>query len=790
MAKQLDENKIAVIVYVQDEADYKICAESLRELFCPEGYGIEIFPVAKAESRGKAYQTGMDRSDAKYKVYIDSSAWIVYENLLAEMIDIFSRHPEIGILGLSGTEIIPPNAPFWVSPKRLGKWSDKNGTEHEFGAFKEPFREVQALDIYFLMTQYDLPWRTDLFNDDMYLCAAQSIEFKRQGYKACVVHQDTPWLAYARSDVNASMSANEHFLDEYSKDLFPLVSVLIPTYCRPEYFRIALDSVVAQTYRNLDIFITDNSPDDRTETIVQPYLAKYRNIRYEHHKECKTSIENWNILRRYNNPKTEYINFLMDDDVFMPEKIAEMVSCYLFNPGVSLVTSYRQLIDADGNILPDKESNVPIAEQTKRFSGKFIGTQTLTQLGNWIGEPTTALIPKKLMKNGWLGWTGNEGRYLLTDVPTWLNLMEQGDMIYFRKPLSQFRQHPGQQQKNFGIIFRVMINWAINIRYAWERKVFLETAWDLRTAIFSWVKTTAKSISAYQEKKPVLSPVEANDLRVLERVMGGMTAALSNGYVLNYCEELDANESHMATKKRTQKRCACCGHFVTAYFPLSSDYAEMLKKFNAPKRQNEMLNKEEYTCPICYASDRERAYAIWMKRHLDAAQPNLHILDIAPSAATRSFIKKNFPLADYKCGDLFMPNVDYKLDIMDMHQIETESIDFFLCSHVLEHVRDDRQGMRELWRVLRYGGKGICVVPIDLWQKEIDEDPDCTDVGERWRRFGQDDHVRRYSKQGYLERLREAGFFVKEYNAKDFGFEIMQENGLSDTATVYVVYKI
>ena len=98
--------------------------------------------------------------------------------------------------------------------------------------------------------------------------------------------------------------------------------------------------------------------------------------------------------------------------------------------------------------------------------------------------------------------------------------------------------------------------------------------------------------------------------------------------------------------------------------------------------------------------------------------------------------------------------------------------------------------MRELWRILRREGKGICVVPIDLLQKEIDEDPDCTDVGERWRRFGQDDHIRKYSKQGYLERLQEAGFSVEEYNADDFGETTMQENGLSDTATVYVVYKI
>lgn len=539
MAGKMDEKKIAVIIYVQDEDDYKICAESLRELSCPAGYGLEVIPVVKAASRGVAYQAGMEKSNAKYKVYIDSAAWIVSERLLTEMVDIFSHHPEIGILGLSGTEIIPPNAPFWVSPARLGKWSDKDCTEHEFGAFDEPFREVQALDMYFLMTQYDVPWRTDLFNDDLFLCASHSIEFKRQGYKACVVKQEGTWLAYVRENATTSLSFNDRFLDEYSKDIFPLVTILIPTHCRPKYFKIALDSVLAQTYRNLDIFITDDSPDDRTENLIKPYLVKYPQIQYEHHRDF-TAAQNGERAISHNHPDAEYINWLMDDDVFLPDKIAEMVSCYLFNPGVTLVTSYRQLIDADGNLLPDRDDTGSIVTQTTRFAGKYMGQQTLTQLGNWIGEPTTVLIPKKLMKNGKMGWTGNEGRYLaLSDVATWLNLLEKGDMIYIAKPLSQFRQHPEQSQKIFDTIFLVMICWAIEIRYAWENKIFLETEWDIRTAIFNWTKTTAKNLVAYQQELPELSPIEIKDLQELELIMARMIAALSNGYVLDFEGILD-----------------------------------------------------------------------------------------------------------------------------------------------------------------------------------------------------------------------------------------------------------
>ena len=227
-----------------------------------------------------------------------------------------------------------------------------------------------------------------------------------------------------------------------------------------------------------------------------------------------------------------------------------------------------------------------------------------------------------------------------------------------------------------------------------------------------------------------------------------------------------AEESKISAKKN----CACCGSEVEN--PTDDPY--------------EMINPVEYICPNCEAVDRERAYALVMKKVLPQDK-NFKILDIAPRKCLENFVKNNFPKAEYKTCDLFMPDVDYKLDITDMKDIADGSFDFFICSHVLEHVTDDLKAMRELNRILSADGKGIVVVPINLNQTEIDEDPSVTDVTERWQRFGQDDHVRAYSKKGFVARLEKAGFKVAEYDKNFFGAEKMAENGLTETSVVYVV---
>lgn len=113
---------------------------------------------------------------------------------------------------------------------------------------------------------------------------------------------------------------------------------------------------------------------------------------------------------------------------------------------------------------------------------------------------------------------------------------------------------------------------------------------------------------------------------------------------------------------------------------------------------------------------------------------------------------------DHVSVDLDSPLASVKADLCELPFADA-SFDFAVCVHTLEHVPDDRRALRELYRVLRPGGRAVLQVPpSDL--AETREDPSVTDPLERERLFGQYDHVRLCGAD-YPARIAEAGFEVE-----------------------------
>ncbi|HEX4375444.1 MAG TPA: class I SAM-dependent methyltransferase [Puia sp.] len=235
--------------------------------------------------------------------------------------------------------------------------------------------------------------------------------------------------------------------------------------------------------------------------------------------------------------------------------------------------------------------------------------------------------------------------------------------------------------------------------------------------------------------------------------------------------------------------CSVCGAVNVGMNPLPIYYFANYQKYKFVHNIffAETTNLLHYSCKNCYASDRDRLYALYLENYFKNKNA-VNLLDVAPAAMLRSFIRKHSNV-NYRSMDLMMDDVDDKLDITDMHTYKENQFDFFICSHVLEHIPDDVKAMTELYRVLKPGGKGIAMVPINLQLTETMEDPECTDIPTRWRLYGQDDHIRMYAKNDFIARLKSVGFVVEELNINYFGAEVFEKFAIYPSSVLYIVTK-
>ena len=185
--------------------------------------------------------------------------------------------------------------------------------------------------------------------------------------------------------------------------------------------------------------------------------------------------------------------------------------------------------------------------------------------------------------------------------------------------------------------------------------------------------------------------------------------------------------------------CPVCEKPVDAFLP-----------FGATQRVNAR-------CPHCGALERHRlfwCYAQAFTNLFDGAPKSL--LHVAPEEILATRLQK-LPGINYLSADLDSPRAMVKMDLTDIQYPEA-TWDVTLCSHVLEHIPDDRKAMAEMYRTLKPGGWLLVQVPTygDTTYENWDID---TEAG-RVEHFGQRDHVRKYGTD-IVGRLQEAGFNVK-----------------------------
>ncbi len=165
-------------------------------------------------------------------------------------------------------------------------------------------------------------------------------------------------------------------------------------------------------------------------------------------------------------------------------------------------------------------------------------------------------------------------------------------------------------------------------------------------------------------------------------------------------------------------------------------------------------------CPNCLSLERHRLLWKFLNEETGLFSEKMNVLHLAPE---QPFIKRFRTLKNlnYTTADLVSPLADVRTDIRDMHQFPDNAFDLFMANHVMEHIDNEQQALKEIYRILKPGGMAILQIPMNYAAENTDEDLSITDPREREKRFGQYDHVRMYGRD-YPQRLRKAGFEVEE----------------------------
>jgi len=197
---------------------------------------------------------------------------------------------------------------------------------------------------------------------------------------------------------------------------------------------------------------------------------------------------------------------------------------------------------------------------------------------------------------------------------------------------------------------------------------------------------------------------------------------------------------------------------MSRYCPICEHCSENFQPFG-------YIVREDAMCPICGAVERHRLSWLFLQKKINQEYKNKKMLHIAPENVFKNKFGKIFGEKNYITADLTDKSVKVQMDITNIGYPQ-ESFDCIFCSHVLEHVVDDRKAMKELYRVLKNDGWAILLVPI-VAKGETEEDFSIVTEDERMKYYGDPTHVRNYGVD-YKDRLEECGWRVEVISADDF----------------------
>ncbi len=197
------------------------------------------------------------------------------------------------------------------------------------------------------------------------------------------------------------------------------VSVIVPAFNKAEYTRRTIESVLAQTYPDIEIIVVDDGSTDGTAALLAGYGRRINYILKANGGAC--SARNEGIRRA----RGEYVAFLDCDDLYCTDKVQRCVDHLERNPGFGFVYTAVYFID-------EADKTVGLYDHPKSREG-WIASHLI--LGNFICNSTVLVKRSVLQKAGFF----DEKIFTPADWDMWLRLSEVAQAGYLREPLTKYR---------------------------------------------------------------------------------------------------------------------------------------------------------------------------------------------------------------------------------------------------------------------------------------------------------------------------------------------------------------
>lgn len=251
----------------------------------------------------------------------------------------------------------------------------------------------------------------------------------------------------------------------------PLVSVIIPTYNRRRFICETVDSVLAQTHRNLEVIVVDDGSTDGTGDLLKARYSNEPRFRYIWQENAERSVAR---NRGFHASRGEYVAFLDADDLWLPQKLESQLNCFTVHPETVLVYCDCAYIDENGKRLRWPPHSV---------EGEKPGRIFWEMIEKGLIHPATPVIRREIFAVAGGFRTGPE-IIRAEDWELFTRLCYLGPVGYVPEVLALYRVHPGNTGRPLlPYVYRAMVkSWLQFVRLEDRRRVretALSTFWRL-----------------------------------------------------------------------------------------------------------------------------------------------------------------------------------------------------------------------------------------------------------------------------------------------------------------------